>query len=100
MKPSKKILFFVIKVFIVGVLILTGCSALDKKGNQQTARSKEVQLTEKANACGTGVGLNVGDTLALILDGNPSTGYTWEVGFYANAVVEPLGEPEYKSDLT
>jgi inhibitor of cysteine peptidase len=34
----------------------------------------------------------------LILNGNPSTGYTWDVGFYVHPVIEPTGEPEYQSD--
>jgi inhibitor of cysteine peptidase len=63
-----------------------------------TPMPKEVQLTEKGLACASAVGLNVGDTLVLVLDGNPSTGYNWEVGFYTLGVIEPTGEPEYQSD--
>jgi predicted secreted protein len=97
MKQIMKILFVAIIILISGVLLLSSCSELRNQKNQQTPQPKEVQITEKGNACGTTVGLNAGDTLNLILDGNLSTGYTWEVGFYANTVVEPLGEPEYQS---
>ena len=33
----------------------------------------------------------------MILEGNPSTGYTWEVGFYVPEVMKPAGEPKYQS---
>lgn len=64
-----------------------------------TPMPKEVQLTEKGLACapGSSVGLNVGDTLVLVLEGNPSTGYNWDVGFYTLGVIEPAGEPEFQS---
>lgn len=42
--------------------------------------------------------MSVGDTLVLVLDGNPSTGYNWEVGFYTIGVIEPTGKPEYQPD--
>lgn len=74
------------------IILLVGCT------EDQTPMPKEVQLTEKGLACepGSSVGLNVSDTLVLVLDGNPSTGYTWEVGFYTAGVIEPAGEPEYQ----
>ncbi len=97
MKRVMKILIIVIIILIIWALLLTSCSALRVQKNQKAPQPKEVQITEKGNSCGSTVGLNVGDTLNLVLDGNPSTGYTWEVGFYTNTVVEPLGEAEYQS---
>lgn len=98
MKQIKKLLFFTIKIFLVGVLVLTGCSVINNLEEQQIPQPKEVQITEDGLACGSGTELNVGDTLVLILNGNPSTGYTWDVGFYVHPVIEPLGEPEYQPD--
>jgi len=98
MKHIKKILFCVTKISLVGMLVLTSCNTLINRGDQQTPLPKDVQLTEDGLACGSGTELNVGDTLILILNGNPSTGYTWDVGFYVHPVVEPLGEPKYQPD--
>jgi inhibitor of cysteine peptidase len=72
---------------VVGVL--SACSA---PGNPP---SKTVQLTESGTLPGSGVGLVVGDTLELVLDGNASTGYAWEIGFIDSAVLRSLGDPEY-----
>jgi len=98
MKHIKKILFCVTKISLVGMLVLTSCNTLINQRDQQTALPKDVQLTEDGLACDSGTELNVGDTLILILNGNPSTGYTWDVGFYVHPVVEPLGEPKYQPD--
>lgn len=91
-----------IKIFLsVGLIIFLGMVMGCKNrssGNNNLPEPKEVQLTEEGGACGSGVGLNVGDTLNLILDGAPSTGYTWEVGFYVPEVIKPTGEPEQQSD--
>jgi len=93
MKLIKKLLFFAIKISLIGMLVLTGSSAINNLEEQQTPQPKEVQITEDGLACGSGTELNVSDTLVLILNGNPSTGYTWDVGFYVHPVIEPLGEP-------
>ena len=94
-----KIIPFILAIVpVVGTLLIGGCTILYNQGGEQTPQPKEVQITEDGLACGSGVGLNVGDTLILILNGNPSTGYTWDVGFYVHPVIEPAGEPEYQSD--
>ena len=98
MHQIQKNSFVAAMISMIGVLILTGCNAFHIQGDRQTPQPKEVQITEDELACGTGVGLNVGDTLILILNGNPSTGYTWDVAFYVHPVIEPTGEPEYQSD--
>jgi len=96
MKHIIKILFCVIKVSLVGMLVATSCNILINQWHQQSPQPKEVQLTEDGLACGSGTELNVGDTLILILNGNPATGYTWDVGYYVHPVIEPRGEPEYQ----
>ena len=97
MKHIKKILFCITKISLIGMLVLTGCSTLINQRYQQSPQPKDVQLTEDGLACGSGTELNVGDTLILILNGNPSTGYTWGVVYYVQPVIEPRGEPEYQS---
>jgi predicted secreted protein len=41
------------------------------------------------------VKLRVGDTLEVALDGNPATGYQWEVAQVDSSILKELGEPEY-----
>jgi predicted secreted protein len=85
----------VLLVVLTILLSLNGCSA--SRTPEVTPAPKEVQLTQKGGACDSGVGLNEGDTLVLILEGDPSSDYTWEVGFYVPAVIEPVGEPIVQS---
>jgi predicted secreted protein len=86
----------VLLVVLTILLSLNGCSA--SRTPEVTPAPKEVQLTQKGGACGSGVGLNEGDTLVLILEGDPSSDYTWEVGFYVPAVIGPVDEPIIQSE--
>ncbi len=47
---------------------------------------------------GSTVQLKLGETLMVTLEGNPSTGYSWEVVPAEQAVVAPQGEPEFKAE--
>lgn len=76
------------------IFSLYGCST----SRTPDVMPKEVQVTQNGGACGSGVGLNEGDTLVLILEGDPSSDYTWEVGFYVPAVIEPAGEQKDQSE--
>jgi len=87
-----KILTFVAVSMII--FSLYECSA----SQTPTTTPKEVQVTQNGGACGSGVGLNEGDTLVLILEGDPPSGYTWEIGFYVPAVIEPAGEQKDQSE--
>ena len=80
------------------VLLLAGCRSTGASQPTSTPVPKEVQLTEEGGLCGSAVGLNAGDILVLILEGNPSTGYSWEVGFYVPEVIAPSGEPEIRPE--
>ncbi|HSB66349.1 MAG TPA: protease inhibitor I42 family protein [Anaerolineales bacterium] len=73
-------------------LLLFGCSAI------QPSSPKEIRLSEKDGDCGSTVELNTGDTLLLILEGNPTTGYTWEIESNDPAVIKPDGKPEFNSE--
>ncbi len=55
--------------------------------------SKTVQVTE-ADDKGS-VGLNVGDTLQVTLQGNPTTGYQWGVSSVDTTILKQRGEPQY-----
>ena len=55
-----------------------------------------VQLTQ-ADA-GSTIKLHPGDMLEIVLQGNPTTGYAWEVQPGAEAVLTQKGVPEFKRD--
>ena len=42
--------------------------------------------------------LHTGDSLVIVLDSNPSTGYSWVVKSVDNPVLSLDGEPAFKSD--
>ena len=87
-----KILTFVAVSMII--FSLYGCST----SQTPEVMPKEVQLTQNGGACGSGVGLNVGDTLVLILDVDALSDYTWELGFHVPAVIEPASEQKDQSE--
>lgn len=47
---------------------------------------------------GQSVELRTGDQLEIILDGNPTTGYTWEQTKGNGTIVKLAGEPTYTSE--
>jgi inhibitor of cysteine peptidase len=47
---------------------------------------------------GSTVELRVGDTLEVVLDGNPTTGFLWETAAVDASVLKQLGEPEFEPD--
>jgi inhibitor of cysteine peptidase len=53
-------------------------------------------VTEKDS--GSQVELIVGQDMRVSLEGNPTTGYTWEVGEAGTGVLTQVGEMEYQSD--
>jgi inhibitor of cysteine peptidase len=60
-----------------------------------TAPSQTYVLT--MNDTGIDLEVTVGDTIEITLEGNPSTGYGWEVDTVDAAVLAPAGEPEFLS---
>lgn len=82
MKNYKKITFI-----LLVVVVIAACDRLKTKTPKEVSiREQEVQQA---------VGLDVGDTLEIVLSANPATGYGWETGFYNQYVLKPVGEPEY-----
>jgi inhibitor of cysteine peptidase len=76
--------FTFIAVFIVLLLALAACGGPVAK------------LDQADN--GTSLDLKTGETFTVSLEGNPTTGYSWEVAGIEPAVVALVGEPDYKSD--
>jgi inhibitor of cysteine peptidase len=78
---ARKILFL---VALAGMVILiTGC------GSVQT------QLSAADN--GKTVEVKAGDQIVIALEGNPSTGYTWEAKDLDASMLQQVGETEFKS---
>ncbi|MGE5223888.1 MAG: protease inhibitor I42 family protein [Omnitrophica WOR_2 bacterium] len=82
MKIYKQISFI-----LLVVLAIAACDRLTPK------TPKEVSISEQEVQ--QAVGLDVGDTLEIVLSANPATGYAWETGFYNQSVLKPVGESEY-----
>ncbi len=61
-----------------------------------TSGAVEHQLTA-ANA-NQSIEAKVGDTLVVELEGNPTTGFTWEATELDQAVLEQVGEPEFNAE--
>jgi inhibitor of cysteine peptidase len=79
-----------IKVFVLISLLLaalTACGAAD-----------EVNLD--ANDNGDQVELKSDQTLVISLEGNPTTGYTWEVAEVDEGVLRQVGEMEFETQDT
>lgn len=81
MKKNKLVF---IAAFIALLMLLTACG------------SAAVKLDEQDN--GKSVDLESGKTVSITLEGNPTTGYGWEISEIDPAVAELAGEPDFKSD--
>ena len=79
---SHKTLLFV--VLVLAFCMTSGCS------------SKKALLTAADN--GKKIEANVGDQIVVELDGNPSTGYTWEAKDLDTNMIQQVGDPEFKSN--
>lgn len=60
------------------------------------AKKGSLELDLKDN--GSTVNLSVGDQLTIVLEGNPTTGYLWELGSEVDGIIKLLGEPDYEAD--
>lgn len=81
----KAMRFFQILLGLALVLGLAACSP---------AGSAEEVLVEK-DASGSEVTLSEGQTLAVKLESNPTTGYGWHIVTVDETVVQSQGDPEY-----
>ncbi len=80
---SKKITLLII-VIILALANTSGCGK--SAGTKLTAADNGKTVTVKS-----------GDLIVITLDGNPSTGYTWEAKDLDASLLEKVGEPEFKS---
>jgi predicted secreted protein len=84
--------------FVVAMIISLLNGSCTSRTLEAAPAPKEVQLSQKGGACGSGVGINQGDTLVLVMDGETSPGYRWEVGFFVPVVIKPEDEQESQTD--
>jgi len=78
----------VFRITVIFGLLLTALSAC--------GASNDVKLDAGEN--GSQVELNAGQTLIVSLEGNPTTGYTWEAAGLDEQVLQQVGETEFKPD--
>jgi inhibitor of cysteine peptidase len=79
-----------------GLYWLAGLFLLLSLAGCKTGASAPLVLTEKD--AGTTISLNQGDTLVVALDGNITTGYTWEMLPMNPAVLQQVGIAEVTPD--
>ncbi len=74
--------------------VLQACTTTTESA--ATAAPSERAIAE-GNA-GQTIQLKVGDTLVVTLEGNISTGYSWEVATINSQALQQVGESEFKSN--
>jgi inhibitor of cysteine peptidase len=77
-----------IKVFVLISLLLAALTACGS--------ANEVKLDAGDN--GSQVELKSDQTLVISLEGNPTTGYTWEVAELDEGVLKQVGETEFEAE--
>ena len=69
-------------------------------GACRTSPADPSAITLTAEQNGTAVTIQVDDTLKIVLSGNPTTGFTWEVETVDAAILQQEGDVEYIPDTT
>jgi len=72
----------IVTIFTV-VIMLTACNG------------KTYKLSSEDN--GRTLEMKSGETLLISIDGNPTTGYTWEVDSVDETILQLAGEPDYST---
>jgi inhibitor of cysteine peptidase len=84
---------------VVLVALLVGLAAASAGcGSQANANGGPVRLTEADN--GKAVAVKAGEDVQVILEGNPTTGYTWTATVSDPAVLQQQGDPVYAQGNT
>ena len=60
------------------------------------AFSDPVRLTEADNGCTNSV--NVGGEIEIVLEGNPTTGYSWNVASFSTNKIQQVGVVKYRQE--
>jgi len=79
-----KRMFPVIVLILAASVVLTACSGKTTKIN--------------ADDNGSSLSMKQGETLEISINGNPTTGYNWEIDSVDQNILQSAGDPDYKSD--
>jgi inhibitor of cysteine peptidase len=79
------------------VLLIVGVSWLNA-GCETLGPSDPSSVILKESQAGNTAELIIDETLQIVLEGNPTTGYTWDVTALDTAILVQRGEPEFKPD--
>ena len=94
---SGKVIVTVILLLVAGVMVL-GCSPFRKAdANADSALAEDVEIQLDRDDDGRWVELHEGQQLTLSLDSNPTTGYRWEIVDGGPAILDQVGEAEFRS---
>ena len=77
-------LFSIIAIVLAASVVLTACNG------------KTIKINGEDN--GSTISMKQGENLVLSIDGNPTTGYIWEIDSVDQNILQSAGEPDYKSD--
>ncbi len=77
-----------ILVALLAVVVVAGASGC----------AAESVLALEAEDNGREITLQKGQTLTIKLEGNPTTGYSWEVVESEGAILQQVGEPEFEAE--
>ncbi len=92
-----KVLFTMIALAALSLVFLSGCTKPAETGSGDSSGSKTGSVVvTKADADKT-VMVAPGQTLEVVLDANPSTGYTWTIAS-APEFLKSEGEPTFASE--
>jgi len=82
-----KQLIKVVGIAFIIMILASGCGIIS---------AKTITLDKKANA--SIIEFREGDKLDVMLQGNPSTGYSWTIDSLDSTILEESAEPEFKPD--
>lgn len=82
---------------VVAALVGIAFVALSNEGDAESERGADTTRLTKTDD-GRAIALAAGDTLIVELEGNPTTGYTWELEAIDESILSLVGEPDYRSD--
>ena len=77
-------MFSIIAIVLAASVVLTACNG------------KTIKINGEDN--GSTISMKQGENLVLSIDGNPTTGYIWEIDSVDQNILQSAGEPDYKSD--
>jgi len=77
-------------VLAIALIVVLSMSACDKSGG--------ASVTLRETDTGRTIELKRGDTLIVELEGNPTTGFTWEVASVDASILKQEGDYEFEAD--